>query len=229
LRSPTYRALFWTAILVELIFFAVDGKPYYYPAPIYPVLYAAGAVWVVRSVTSRPIRVAWVTVTAAFTLLLLPLELPVLPAAAFARSNLWETATNFAEMYGWPGFTEQVGAVYRSLPQGEQSQAMILASNYGEAGALDLYGARDGVPPNRVVSPHLTYYYWAPPRMDPQIVVTVGYTRGQISNVFGSCRTATTIRMVYGIRNQEAGAPILICRKPRRPLWQSWLSLQSLD
>jgi Dolichyl-phosphate-mannose-protein mannosyltransferase len=227
-RSRTFRALAWTAILVELLFFAAGGKAYY-PAPVYPLLYAAGAVWLEQSVGSRLLRRVWIAVVAVTTLVLLPILLPVLPADVFARSGLWKARTDFAAMYGWPELAHQVAVTYASLPPSERRGAMVLASNYGEAGALDLYGPGVGLRQGTVVSPHLTYYYWAPPRMSPDVVIAVGYQRQDLEPLFADVTQVGTIGNSYGVDNGEAGMPILVCRSPRRPLWQAWPSLKTLD
>src|SRR5207302_8705335 len=112
------------------------------------------------------------------TLVLVPILLPVLPAAVVVRSGLVKLPT-LAEMYGWPYLAHQVAAAYASLPPSDRQGAMVLASNYGEAGALDLYGPGLGLP--SVVSPHLTYYYWAPARLSPDVVIVVGYQRPDLA------------------------------------------------
>jgi Dolichyl-phosphate-mannose-protein mannosyltransferase len=227
-RSGTYRTLTWLAILVELLSLVAGGKSYY-PAAMYPLLYAAGAVWVEQCFRSRVFRAVWLTLTLIVTLVLLPIELPVEPAALFASSGEWRSQPDFAGMYGWPQLSQQIALVYRSLPPSERRGTMVLASNYSEAGALDLYGPNQGLPASAVVSPHLTYYYWAPARMNPQVVIAVGYDRQQMRSLFGSVTRVGTVHSVEGVQTGEGGGPIYICRSPRQPLWQAWPSLQSLD
>src|SRR5207253_142710 len=203
------------------------GGKSYYPAPVYPLLYAAGAVWLERWVGLRLLRWAWAAATAVVSLVLLPVLLPVLPADVMARSTALTSVT--AEMYGWPDLAHQVAAVYASLPASDRQGAMVLASNYGEAGALDLYGPGLGLPQSAVVSPHLTYYYWAPARMNPEVVITVGYQRQDLTPLFSDVTRVGTISNSYRVNNQEEGMPVFVCRSPRRPLWQEWPSLKSLD
>ena len=225
-RTGTFRALAWTAILVELLFFAPGGQAYYVAA-IYPLLYAAGAVWLEQAVRSRLRQWAWMAAAAVITLLEIPFLLPVLPADVMARTGLLPSRPDFAEMYGWPDLAHHVAAAYSALPPSDRRGAMILAANYGEAGALDLYGPGLGLPP--VVSPHLTYYYWAPARMSPDVVIALGYDRTELEPLFADVTQVGTISNSYGVTNQEAGRPIFVCRSPRRPLWQAWLSLRALD
>jgi 4-amino-4-deoxy-L-arabinose transferase-like glycosyltransferase len=224
-RSGTFRALAWTAVAAELVLFAAGGKSYY-PAALYPLLYAAGAVWLERSAGSRLLRRAWTAAAVAVTLLLVPILLPVLPPDVIARSPGLQTSVS-REMFGWPDMAHQVAAAYAALPPADRRGAMVLAAYDSEAGALELYGPALGLP--TVVSPHLTDYYWAPARMDPDVVIAVGYDRPSLEALFADVSQVGTIGNSYGIENHDAGTPIFVCRSPRRPLWQAWPSLKTLD
>ena len=223
-RREPFRAAAVTIVAVELFFFLVGGKAYY-PAPIYALAYAAGCVWFVEAVRQPWIRRVAVAIAVAITVVLLPIGLPILPAKTLADSWVWKARKDFADMYGWPDLVEQVTTVYQQLPLGDRSAVMILASNYGEAGALDFYG--HGLPP--VVSPHLTYYYWAPAHMTPSTVIVVGYSRPYLGTFFGDIEQAATITNSYGLRNYEYGQAIWICRSPLVPLDQAWPRLKALD
>jgi 4-amino-4-deoxy-L-arabinose transferase-like glycosyltransferase len=223
-RREQFRAAAVTIIAVELLFFAAGGKAYY-PAPIYPLAYAAGSIWFVEVIRRRWVERLVVAGAVAVTLVLLPIGLPILTAQAMADSGIWKVRKDFADMYGWPELVQQVTAVSRGLPASDRTSVMILAANYGEAGALDLYGR--GLPP--VVSPHLTYYYWAPANMAPATVIAVGYSQADLAILFGSIQLAGTIANDYGLHNDEYGQPIWVCRDPRLRLDQAWPKLKSLD
>ena len=223
-RNERFRAAAVTIIAVELFFFVVGGKAYY-PAPIYAIAYAAGSIWFVEAVRQRWIRRAAVAAAVALTLVLLPIGLPILPAKAMADSGIWKARKDFADMVGWPDLVEQVSNVYQRLPLSDRGSVMILASNYGEAGALDRYG--HALPP--VVSAHLTYYYWAPAHMSPSTVIVVGYERSYLAQWFGDIQQAGTITNSYGMRNEEYGKAIWICRSPLVALDKAWPRLKALD
>ena len=223
-RRERFRAAAVTVIAVELLFFAVGGKAYY-PAPIYPLAYAAGSLWFVEAIRQRWVQRLLAAAAVVVTLVLLPIGLPILSAQAMADSGIWRARKDFADMYGWPELVQQVTSVYAGLPSSERTSAMILAGNYGEAGALDLYGR--GLPP--VVSAHLTYYYWAPAHMSPSTVIVLGYPRDYLATFFGDVELAGTIGNGYGMHNEEFGRPIWICRDPLIPLDQAWPRLKSLD
>jgi hypothetical protein len=156
---------------------------------------------------------------------LLPIGLPILPAKTMADSWVRKARKDFADMYGWPDLVQEVTTVYRQLPLGDRSMVMILASNYGEAGALDFYG--HDLPP--AVSSHLTYYYWAPAHMSPSTVIVVGYSRQYLATFFGDIQQAATITNSYGLHNEEYGKSIWICRSPLVALDKAWPRLKALD
>jgi hypothetical protein len=60
---------------------------------------------------------------------------------------------------GWPTYVRQIGSVYAALPIADRVHAVIVASNYGEAGAVDRYGSRYALP--RVYSGQNQLYYQA--------------------------------------------------------------------
>jgi hypothetical protein len=74
------------------------------------------------------------------------LALPLAPL----HSPGWELTAGvhdvFREEIGWPELAAAVADIYHGLPAEEQAQTAILAGNYGEAGAVNLYGPAHGLP-----------------------------------------------------------------------------------
>ena len=225
-RDSRFAPLVYTAILVELIFFASGGKAYY-PAPIYPLLYAAGAMWLDQRFRVRWPQVTFAVANVALILVLLPIGLPVLDAQMMVKQNLWQTRKDYADMIGWPELAHSTAAAYDSLTPDERAHAVILAQNYGEAGAIDYYGPSLGLP--EAVSPHLTYWYWAPHDLNPTSVVLVGFDHAFANRTFAQCDDASVVTNGLGIQNEEYGGLIQVCRQPRQPLFEIWKSLQTLD
>jgi 4-amino-4-deoxy-L-arabinose transferase-like glycosyltransferase len=225
-KDNRFTPLVYTAIGVELIFFAAGGKSYYV-GPIYPLVYAAAAMWLDDRLRSRIGVAAFAAASTALILVLLPIGLPVLPAQAMVSQNLWQTRKDYADMIGWPELVHATAQAYETLSPDQKSSGIILAQNYGEAGAIDYYGPALLLP--NAVSPHLTYWYWAPARLDPKTVVLVGFTHELADRYFAECRDAGTITNDLGIHNDEYGGLILVCTNPKQPLWTVWRSLQTLD
>jgi 4-amino-4-deoxy-L-arabinose transferase-like glycosyltransferase len=215
-KDQRFGALTYVFVAVLLIFFVLGGKSYY-AAPIYPLGYAAGAMWL----DERLRRKIWIGgLGAAATAVTLVLATALLPIAPVPTST-------FNDEIGWPELAQQTAQAYDSIPANQRDRAMIVAHYYSQASAIDFYGPALGLPD--AVSPHLTFWYWAPARMDPMTVVMVDFTLDQADQLFNDCRQVGTVTNSLGIHNNTYGAPILVCSNPRKPLWQAWKSLQTLD
>jgi hypothetical protein len=207
------RPLAWAAVLTPLLLLAVNGKSYY-AGPIYPLLLAAGSIRALHLVARRRLLFAIVlTVLTASTAALVPLALPVYPLHRAVSDGIVSARTDFADMLGWPGIAAATAHAYDRLPPIQRRQATIVASNYGEAGAVDLYGSRYRLP--HAVSGDLTYALWKPAHVPEKVVIAVGFPRNFMQRYFRSVAPAGTIGMPYHVHNQEYGQPILICRGPR--------------
>jgi hypothetical protein len=115
-----------------------------------------------------------------------------------------------------------VAGVYRSLPPEEREKTGILTGNYGEGGALNLYGPGLGLP--RAMS--LTNSFWYrgyDPRL-PQIVIVVGFDLDEGRRLFGSCEVAAKNTNPFGVENEESRdhPDILLCRDLRMPWPVYW-------
>jgi 4-amino-4-deoxy-L-arabinose transferase-like glycosyltransferase len=143
-RDPRLRALAVLAPVTSLLFLVEQGRSYYsLPAIVLPL--AAGAVaterWAGHTRRRRMIAVAAPVVVLQLMALALaaPLVWPVLPTATMIASGDW-SATYYKDELGWPELATATGHAWRSLPATQRTQTALLADNYGEAGALDLYG-----------------------------------------------------------------------------------------
>jgi len=151
-----YRVLgiAWLAVMAEM--FLLDGRPYY-PAPAYPMLLAAGCValegWLAapRWRAARPVYAALLALSGT---LLAPLFTPLLPPATLIRYSraigmsqprienhrLGPLPQLMADRFGWREMAEEVARIHRSLPPADRARAAIFGQNYGQAGAIDLFG-----------------------------------------------------------------------------------------
>ena len=230
-RNPAarrYRSLAWMYVVIITLFFLLGGKPYY-PGGMYTVLLAAGAVPSARFLRDprrrvfRPVpAIALLVVVAA---LLLPLALPVLPAKTLATVPLQKIDYDLGEQIGWPRFVATVAGVYRSIPAADRATAVILTSNYGEAGAIDRYGIRYGLPP--ASSGHNNYWLWGPPREPRGVTVAVNLDPGQLRRYFTEVRKVATFTNGLGVEDDEQGVSIYLCRGQRASWAAIWPSLRS--
>lgn len=215
-------------VAVTILLFVPEGKAYY-PAPTVPLVLAAGCVALTGL---RPSWRRWaVGAVAAGGLLeaaaLSPIILPLVPPSAMHRTGIDRLNPDFANTFGWPQMTAQVGAVYNALPPAQRASASIMTSAGGQAGAIDIYGRAEHLP--QAISPHLNFWYWRPAGLDPTTLVTVGYSPADLSFLCGTVREAGRVTIQYSIENLNQGAPILVCTDLRESLDRAWPALRNFS
>ena len=207
-------------MLLAVVFLVSGGKPYYL-AGLYPVLLAAGAPSVLGWLRRRSHAWAWVVGGLGLSLLVnAVLMLPVLPVRALAVTPIVDINYDAGETVGWPTFVATVADVYAGLPPAERSQAVVVTQNYGEAGAIDRYGADLGLP--KAFSGHNAYYDWGPPPDTGGPVVLVGFDEAFLRTAFGDVTRAATLDNGVGVENEEQGTPVWIGRDQRGPWAEIW-------
>jgi 4-amino-4-deoxy-L-arabinose transferase-like glycosyltransferase len=223
----THRAFGW-AYLIVLALVLITGGREYYPGGAYPPLFAAGAIAVVGWVERH--RRAWVAAGLALLALnaavTVAIGLPVYPARIMPDTP--QAAMNYdsGETIGWQELTATVAGVYRSLPADERANAVLLTGNYGEAGALDRYGARFGLP--KPYSGHLGFWRWGPPPESATgpVILVGGWSAEQTAPYCGSFTLAARHDNGYGVQNEEQGTGIYLCRGLKQRWSQIWPGLR---
>jgi 4-amino-4-deoxy-L-arabinose transferase-like glycosyltransferase len=220
-REPRLRSLALLAPTTSLLFFIEQGRSYYsLPATALPL--AAGAVAAVRW-WHRSRRRAWVVgglvaVNLAALIVAAPLVWPVLPTAAMVKLGIWQPSF-YKDEIGWQALVAQTVRAWRAMPRAERRDGAVLAENYGEAGALALYGPALGLP--APLSGHLSFQYWHPQHMPQRHLLVVGYSANSLSGICRDVRVVARIDNRWRIANEEQGRTIVICAL-RRPLGQLW-------
>jgi 4-amino-4-deoxy-L-arabinose transferase-like glycosyltransferase len=231
LRSPRLRLLSAVYLGPLLCFILLKGRGYYL-LPAYPVLFAAGAVAVERSFAARPawLRLSFRSVVAAALLLdIAAMTFAYLPVwKPYSAGWNWQMKNNgdSAEEVGWPEFVAQVAEVRDALPPEDRASLAVLANNYGEAGALALYGPKYGLPTPISSTNSFHDRGWGP--FDAEtVIVTGGDLDDQLTN-FKTCRIAAKVHMPYGVRNEESRdhPDILVCHHILVPWPLRWAHSQ---
>jgi hypothetical protein len=212
LRDAKLRPAGIAAATVLIAQFLLGGKPYY-PAGIYPLLFAAGSAGL--SLTAA--RAARYCVAGALATLI---SLPVLPAAALAFRPLQAINPELGEQVGWPGEVSLVAAVYKSLPPAQRARTALLAGNYGEAGAIDHFGPALGLP--QAYSGHNNFWLWGPPPARDTVVVAVGVDLSVLRATFASVRQVALYTNGLGISNLEEGTPLYVATGMRTSWAAAW-------
>ena len=136
------NGLFWSAVTVAFAILPVVGSGLIWgPAAISLILQGRP--------TAGVLLIVWGALVVGSLIGILLMK-PIAPI----NSRLWDFTSSVneevVEMVGWQDLTAQVAEIYQSIPAEERPRTVILTGNYGEAGALDLYGRDYDLP--RVIS-----------------------------------------------------------------------------
>ncbi|HEX6897311.1 MAG TPA: hypothetical protein VF146_18655, partial [Bryobacteraceae bacterium] len=129
---------------------------------------------------------------------------------------------DWREEVGWPDLVQAVAKARDSLPEEDRANFRVLAGNYGEAGAIDLFGAAYGLP--SAISGTNSYWlrgYGSPP---PEVLIVTGLSRKYLDRHFKSCELAGHVSNQYGVQNEESleHPDIFVCREIREPWPEFW-------
>lgn len=229
------RFLGWTFVLLFGTSLLGQAKTYYL-APIYPTMFASGAVATERFVAAR----AWnwlkpVTIVLLLTggIMSAPYVLPVLPIGAVPqylslvkvkdvrpeRRAEGEIPQLFADMFGSEERVAAVARVYQTLPPEERAHCAIWGRDYGEAGAIDFFGRAYGLP--HAISGHQNYYLWGSGPYSGECMITINISGEVLRPWFDRVDLADTVHCEYCMPD-KASAPIHVCRGLKQPLRDFW-------
>jgi hypothetical protein len=240
-RLSKWRALGWGFVFVFVLLVVNEKSRAGYLAPAFPPLFAAGAVFVDDWFSAR----AWAFPAAAIALLsggtaVLPFAVPILSVPSFLQyseklgqkphsdenKDIGPLPQFYADMFGWKELTRNVASVYESLSEQDRRDATIYAGNYGEAGAIELFGGEMGLP--APISGHNNYWLWGPRGATGHVVVVVG---GSVEGWQRRCESLEVVAVVSHSLSMpyENGLPIAICRDTKPSLEALWPGLKSYE
>lgn len=231
--TPRLRFMAYGYVLLIVMMIATHAK-HYYPGDVYPILFAAGGAaietWTQRRSILRPVLATLAIVAGAA---LLPYVEPILPENTFIAFNKavgprigqssmvtehlkqnWMTQ-DWADMHGWPELAATIQSVYDSLPPRDRAQAVAVASNYGEAAAIEFFSS---VP---VISGHNQYFLWGTRGFTGNVLIDVNGDCGASLHLFRQSKRAATFSAPY-VMPYEDNMPIMLCRGIAKPLKDIW-------
>lgn len=229
-RIASARFLSVAFVVTAVLVVATHGKDYYLVGA-YPTMFAVGATACTR--LWRWFVALWAVLAAANGALALPFVLPLEPPERLAqmldRMNFRPPPMEkacvgaplgciFSLEFGWEELAQRTGGVYAALRGGDRNKAAILASNYAEAAAIDIYGK--GLPP--ALSGNNQYYLWGPRGYDGSVVITVGFEPSALASLCGSVTLAARYGNSPYAMPYERNRPIVICRNVRPSLAARW-------
>jgi hypothetical protein len=236
-RLKPYRVLGWCYLVCYMVFFVLHGKNYYL-APVYPVLLAAGAVVIESALEGSRSRVQWLKPAIVIILLatgihLTPVVVPVLSPDKFlsyaktlpfklpvmehahARAALPQW---YSDQFGWQEIVDETAVAWDRLDPKERADCGIFAQDYGQAGAIDFLGRRQGLPAS--LSGHQTWYLWGPRSYSGNCMIVLDDSRENLEQLWQHVDyVGTSAANPYALEQQIA---VFICRGKK---FDSWVGL----
>jgi 4-amino-4-deoxy-L-arabinose transferase-like glycosyltransferase len=233
-----FRVLGWAWIVTAAVIVAMSPRIYYL-FPAFPLLFAGGAVaWEAVFAQSR-FRFAWPALLVVTSALLAPLAIPVLPPETYVRytnalhlappaieqHKLGPLPQIFADQFGWDEMAATVARVYNGLPADVRARTAIFGQNYGEAGAIDFFGARYGLP--GAISGHQNYFLWGPRGYTGDSWIVMDDRPGRLREIFTEVDKAATVYNKWAMpyRNFD----VYYCRGLKVPVSELWPQVKNWD
>lgn len=152
-----------------------------------------------------------------------PLALPVLPVSALDDLPIGEMNETAPESIGWERFATQIGEVSATIPASDRVHTIVLAENYGQAGAVDRWADELDLPP--VYSGHNELWWRAMPESHVTMVI-MATESPRVPGLFRTCEERGVVDDGVGSWNEEQGKPILLCHDPVRAWSTLWPELR---
>jgi hypothetical protein len=162
------------------------------------------------------------------SILILPLGLPILPQKQMAKyctffsehftaapmrsenDNYYPLPQDYMDMNGWNELAEMVSVAYNKLDINQKKDCVVYANDYGQAGAVDFYGKKYGLPEPVCVND--SYVFWAPDSITQSNFIVIDDNLGDIPRLFGNYSEIGTINNIYF---RENGLKVYLCLEPK--------------
>lgn len=242
-RDPGLRLIGTTAWLCLALFVAA-GVKFYFAVPVFAVFGVAGALawerWL-RMPGRVGLRTALLVLLASGALAL-PTAAPLLPAPALQRLadflqrqesggvpdgavDIERYFPHFAEMHGWPELVALTAEAWRALPVQRRAGAVIYASHYGQAGALNRLDAADALP--EAHGRHMSYHLWSR-GIALERGLFVGFEAAELEALFGTVEPVARLDCRRCMA-REQGLSVFYVEAPRLPPAQLHARLRRYD
>jgi hypothetical protein len=202
----------------------------YYPAPAYPMLFAAGGLvferWFASLKSAQWLKPAYIALLVVTGLIIAPFAyFPMLTVDQYIaysqfthlhpprieNNRLGPLPQIYADQFGWKEMAQVVADAYHKLPPEEQKSCGIFAQNYGQAGAIDFFGAKMGMPP--AISGHQNYFYWGPHGYTGECLIVMDDRPERLHQLFESVELVGTVTHPLSMPYQHFD--VYLCRHPK--------------
>jgi 4-amino-4-deoxy-L-arabinose transferase-like glycosyltransferase len=231
-----YRALGWAWVFAAGVVVTLSPRVYYL-FPAFPILFAAGAVF--WEAQPRWRIYVWSAALVSTSVVILPLAIPVLPPDTYIRyakalhvnppaietHRMGPLPQLFADRFGWEGMAATVAGVYNNLPADVRPKTAIFAQNYGEAGAIDMFGPKYGLPP--AISGHQSYFLWGPRGYTGESIIVMHGEQKDLESRFAEVQKVASVNHSYSMPYEHFD--VFYCRDLKRPLSELWPQVKNWD
>jgi len=233
-QGKPFRVFGWAWLITAGLIVTLNPRVYYlYPA--FPILLAAGSVmwesWRVRP-RWKWIMPAYITLMVVLAAVLAPAAVPVLPVETYVRyaisthlqqprietRRLGPLPQLYADQFGWEEMVATVARAYHSLPPDVQVRTAIFGQNYGQAGAVDLFGSKYGLP--KAISGHQSYYLWGPRGYTGESIIVMGDREEVLEKLFAVVEKVARVDHPYSMPDQHFD--VFYCRGLKGSLNEFW-------
>jgi hypothetical protein len=237
--SKKFRSLGITFVLLYVLMTVLKAKNYYL-GPIYPFMFAAGGVFLeglaLRGRFWKPVVCIYAMLIPLSGAVVAPLAVPILPVEKYNKyvdtigisppktevAHKGLLPQHFGDMFGWKEMVAKTSSVYNSLPEEERRRTAILAGDYGDAGAIDLFGKEYGLP--RAISAHQSYYLWGYRDFDGRTAILLDFEKDDAERMCGSVEERDRVGERFSMAGENY--TILVCRDIKLPIDQLWKRLK---
>jgi hypothetical protein len=237
-RLKPYRMLGWCYVVTYGIFYLLHGKAYYL-SPIYPMLFAAGAI-AIESWLDRPLgrwlRPVLIIVLLATGIYVAPIAVPVfspdhfiayMKELPFKLPVMEHSHTRavlpqwYSDQFGWKEMVDETAVAWNQLSPGERQGCAIFAQDYGQAGAIDFFGRQYGLP--HAISGDRSYWIWGPNGYSGNCLIVLNDRVERLDELYENVRyVGTSANNPYAL---ERNISVFICTGPKfgalKKLWPS--------
>jgi hypothetical protein len=239
--GKVYRALGWAWVFTGATILTLSPRVYYL-FPAFPILFAGGSVlweeWLDRP-ERQGLRVAYPLLMVVAGAVLSPLAIPILPPPLYIRytqalhlqpprietHKLGPLPQLYADQFGWEEMTATVAGVFNSLPVEVRSKTAIFGQNYGQAGAIDLFGPKYGLPP--AISGHQSYFLRGPRDYTGESVIVMQGRQQQLERSYSSVVKVASVYYPYSMPYEHFD--VFYCQGLRQPLKELWPHVKNWD
>ena len=240
-EGKPYRFLGWAWLITAGTILYLSPRVYYL-FPAFPLLFAGGGVLWERLLVRRGfvwLKWSYGVAFVAMGAMAAPTAIPVLPPETFIRymkathmdpprietHKLGPLPQFFADEFGWPEMAETVAGVYNNLPPEVRAHTAIFGQNYGQAGAINLFGPRYGLP--RAISGHQSYFLWGPQGATGESMIVMADRQENLERVFTSVRKVAHLSHPYSMPYEQFD--IFYCTGIKQPLAELWPKVKNWD